>query len=99
MSRQKSLLPPAMQIAVLLFLVGLLAEGFTYTWVRSECHMATRAIASEKILDQKLIKTRKRLNVELAHLKSPRNIAERAKAELGLRRPSPEQILRVNTEQ
>lgn len=94
MSRKKTLLPPAMQIAVLLFLVGLLAEGFTYTWVRSRCHLATRAIASEKILDQKLIKTRKRLNVELAHLKSPRNIAERA-SKLGLRRPSPEQILRV----
>jgi len=99
MSRKKSLLPPAMQIAVLLFLVGLLVEGFTYTWVRSRCHIATRAIASEKLLDQKLIKTRKRLNVELAHLKSPRSIAERAKTELGLRRPSPEQILRVKTKQ
>lgn len=88
-----------MQIAVLLFMIGFLIEGFTYTWVRSRCHLATRAIASEKLLDQKLMKRRKRLNVELAHLKSPRTIAERAMAELGLRRPIPEQILRIRTKQ
>lgn len=95
MSNKKRILPPAIQIAVLLFLAGLLAEGFTYTWVRSRCHLTTRAIASETLLNQRLIKTRKRLRVELAHLKSPRLISNRARAELGLRRPAPDQILRV----
>ena len=97
MNPKKKFLTPAMQVAVLLFFVGLLTEGFTYTWVRSRGHLTIQAIASEKILNQRLIKKRKRLNVERAHLKSPRNIAKRAKAELGLRRPSPEQILRIKT--
>jgi len=99
MSRKKFLISPAMQLAVLLFLAVLLAEGFTYTWVRSRCHLTNRSIASETILNQKLVKTRKRLKVELAHLKSPRQITGRARKELGLKRPTQDQILRLKSPQ
>lgn len=98
MSQHKSMMTPVMQLAFLLFLAGLLAEGFTYTWIRSRCHLTSQAMASETLQNQALLKTQKRLNVELAHLKSPRQISERARAELGLGRPSLEQILRVKAE-
>jgi len=88
-----------MQLGLLLSLAVLLAEGFTYTWVRSRCHLATRAIASEMLLNQKLVKTQKRFTVELAHLKSPRQIADRARKELGLKRPTQDQILRIKSPQ
>lgn len=95
MSKKKGLLTQTMQVAILLFFMGLLMEGFTYTWVRSIGHLTTQAIASEKLLNQKRTKTRKRLTVERAHLTSPKIIAERAKRELDLKRPTPDQILRV----
>jgi len=99
MSRKTPFFSPAVQLAGLLFLAVLLAEGFTYTWVRSRCHLTNRAIASELLLNQKLVKTRKRLKVELAHLKSPRQITHRAKTELGLKRPTQDQILRLKSPQ
>ncbi len=98
MNKKKGLLTQAMQAAILFFFMGLLVEGFSYTWVRSRGHLTIQAIASEKILHQKRTKIRKRLTVERAHLTSPRIIAERAKQELGLKRPTPDQILRVRNQ-
>ncbi|WP_300667924.1 hypothetical protein [Desulfoluna sp.] len=99
MSRQNKRQRPALQAAILIFLIGLLTEGFTYTWVRSRCHLTTRAIASETLLNLRLVKSQKRLKVEMAHLKSPRQLADRARKELNLSRPSPDQILRVKSKQ
>ena len=70
-------------------------EAFGYVWVRSQCHLTIKALAAQKLRHRDLAQINKQLKVELALLTSPRKLEKRAREELNLQRPTPEQTLHI----
>ncbi len=69
-----------------------IAELFAYTWCRVQSIRVGYAIAAENSRYQHQSMIRKKLTVELAHMKSPKRI-EILGRQLGLAAPSPRQIM------
>ncbi len=76
-------------LAVMLVFI---AELFAYTWCRVQSIRVGYAIAAENSRYQHQSMIRKKLTVELAHMKSPKRI-EILGRQLGLAAPSPRQIM------
>ena len=76
-------------LAVMLVFI---AELFAYTWCRVQSIRVGYAIAAENRRYQHQAVIRKKLTVELAHMKSPKRI-EMLGRQLGLSVPSPGQIV------
>ena len=89
-------LPRITRWSIGITVVILFCEAFGYVAIRTRCHLTTKTLASEKLAHRRLTEVAKQLNVELALLKSPREITRRARNELGLRRPTPQQTLHIN---
>ena len=70
-----------------------IAELLIYTWSRVQCVNAGYEISNENNKNRKLITLQNNLKVELARLKSPERLAKIAKNQLGLKTPTPEQII------
>lgn len=70
-----------------------IAELLIYTWSRVQCIKAGYAISNENNKNRNLINLQNNLKVELARLKSPERLAKIAKNQLGLKTPTPEQII------
>jgi cell division protein FtsL len=77
-------------IALLLIFMG---SGITYVWSTFEKTQIGYELSRLKKEEMKLRETHRRLELELAYLKSPENLTEQATRKLGLRWPSPEQII------
>ncbi len=69
-----------------------IAELFAYTWCRVQSIRVGYAIAAENQRYQHQSMIRKKLTVELAHMRSPKRI-EVLGRQLGLVTPSPRQIV------
>lgn len=79
-----------------ILLLGVLtAELFVFTWSRIQCLDAGYAITRNTSEYNHQIALRKKLRIELAHLKSPDRIATIAKDKMGLMTPQPNQILTI----
>ncbi len=72
-----------------------IAELLIYTWSRVQCIKAGYEISDENNKNRNLINLQNNLKVELARLKSPERLAKIAKNKLGLKTPTPEQIIIV----
>jgi cell division protein FtsL len=77
----------------LFVLLVFLSELFVFTWSRVECVRTGRLIASEAEEYKGQLALQKKLEIELAHLKSPERLTTIAKRELGLSVPEPGQII------
>jgi len=70
-----------------------IAELLIYTWSRVQCIKSGYEISNENKKNRNLINLQNNLKVELARLKSPERLAKIAKNQLGLKTPTPEQII------
>jgi len=70
-----------------------IAELLIYTWSRVQCIKAGYEISNENNKNRNLINLQNNLKVELASLKSPERLAKIAKNQLGLKTPTPEQMI------
>ena len=70
-----------------------IAELLIYTWCRVECVGIGYEISKAAHHFQEHIKLQNNLKVELASLKSPDRIAKIAKNRLGLKTPTPAQVI------
>ncbi len=77
-------------IIVTLFLF--MGSGIGHVWSSFEMTQIGYDISELKNKEMSLMEANRKLRLELAHLKSPRNLAALAK-KLGLSQPSPEQII------
>lgn len=70
-----------------------IAELLIYTWSRVQSVKVGYEISNENNKNRNLINLQNNLKVELARLKSPERLAKIAKNQLGLKTPTPEQII------
>ncbi|MCJ7616153.1 MAG: cell division protein FtsL [Desulfobacterales bacterium] len=70
-----------------------IAELLIYTWSRVQCVKVGYEISNENNKNRKLINLQNNLKVELARLKSPERFADIARNQLGLKTPTPEQMV------
>lgn len=70
-----------------------IAELLMYTWSRVQCIKSGYEISNENNKNRNLNNLKNNLKVELARLKSPERLAKIAKNQLGLKTPTPEQII------
>ncbi|RLC26489.1 MAG: hypothetical protein DRH21_02015 [Deltaproteobacteria bacterium] len=70
-----------------------IAELLIYTWSRVQCIKSGYEISNENNKNRNLINLQNNLKVELARLKSPERLAKIAKNRLGLKTPTPEQMI------
>ncbi|MEA1899558.1 MAG: cell division protein FtsL [Thermodesulfobacteriota bacterium] len=70
-----------------------IAELLIYTWSRVQCIKSGYEISNENKKNRNLINLQNNLKVELARLKSPERLAKIAKNQLGLKTPTPKQII------
>ncbi len=70
-----------------------IAELLIYTWSRVQCVKMGYEISNENNKNRNLINLQNNLKVELARLKSPERLADIAKNQLGLKIPTPEQVI------
>jgi cell division protein FtsL len=84
----------AKQILVAVFLLILLmGSGIGYVWSNFEGTQIGYDLTELKKEELRLLEINRKLRVELAYLKSLENIEKIAVEQLGLRHPSPEQII------
>jgi cell division protein FtsL len=70
-----------------------IAELLIYTWSRVQCVKVGYEISNENNKNRNLINLQNNLKVELARLKSPERLADIATNQLGLKTPTPEQMV------
>ena len=77
----------------IIFMAMFIAELLIYTWCRVRCVGVGYEISKAAHHLQEHIKLQNNLKVELASLKSPDRIAKIAKNQLGLKTPTPAQVI------
>ncbi len=70
-----------------------IAELLIYTWSRVQCVNSGYEISNVNKKNRNLINLQNNLKVELARLKSPERLAKIAKNRLGLKTPTPKQMI------
>ncbi len=82
-------------VVAVLFLLILLGAAFANVWLSQNCRLVMHSISElERQIDREK-ETARRLEIELASLKSPKRLESISVAELGLRTPTPNQIVDV----
>ena len=83
------------RIVVIWFIIMavFIAELLVCTWSRVQCRKFGYEISNENNKNRKIITLQNNLKVELASLKSPERLAKIAKNQLGLKTPTPAQII------
>ena len=92
---QQPLLTFRVILTVTLLVVVLLAELFFDTWCAVQCRRTGYQIVRAETRQEELMETRRQLEIEQVHLKSPQVLGARARSELGLITPKPDQIVLV----
>jgi cell division protein FtsL len=77
----------------IIFMAMFISELLIYTWCRVQCVGVGYEISKAAHHLQEHIKLQNNLKVELASLKSPDRIAKIAKNKLGLKTPTPAQVI------
>lgn len=78
---------------IVVLLLAFMGSGITYVWSTFEKTQIGYALSKLQKEEMKLKETNRRLRLELAYLKSPENLEREAVNKLGLRTPTPEQIV------
>ena len=80
--------------ALALVLMGIfLCELLAYTWCRVQCTSVGYEISQAVGEQEQLAVVQKKLQVEMARLKSPERLANIAKTYMNLKMPSPRQVV------
>jgi cell division protein FtsL len=82
-----------MVIIWLIVMAVFITELLIYTWSRVQCVKVGYEISNENNKNRNLINLQNNLKVELARLKSPERLADIARNQLGLKTPTPEQMV------
>ena len=90
---QKNTLGTRIVIIWFIVMAVFIAELLIYTWSRVQCIKVGYEISNENNKNQRVINLQNKLKVELARLKSPERLAKIAKNQLGLKTPTPEQMI------
>ena len=91
--KQKPFLSARQVIFIIALLLVFMGSGITYVWSTFEKTQIGYDLSKLKQKEMELKETHRRLQLELAYLKSPENLARQAVEKLGLRPPTPEQIV------
>jgi len=91
--KHKSFLSPRQVFLIIALLLVFMGSGITYVWSTFEKTQIGYDLSRLKKEEMKLRETHRRLQLELAYLKSPENLEREAVKKLGLRPPTPEQII------
>ncbi len=86
--------PRILGLLILCLVIGM-GELLFFTWVRVQFVRVKYEISNETSKTQKMLTIQKNLKIELAHLKSPKRIAEIARTKLGLVMPDSEQMVKI----
>ncbi len=90
---RKDIRKPKTTMIWIIFMAMFIAELLIYTWCRVQCVGIGYEISKAAHHLQEHIKLQNNLKVELASLKSPDRIAKIAKNQLGLKTPTPAQVI------
>jgi cell division protein FtsL len=90
---RKNIRKPKTTMIWIIFMAMFIAELLIYTWFRVQCVGIGYETSKAAHLLQEHIKLQNNLKVELASLKSPDRIAKIAKNQLGLKTPTPAQVI------
>jgi hypothetical protein len=77
----------------LIIMTLFIGELFLYTWLRVQCTAIGYSLSRETGRHQKLLALQQSLQVERDSKKSPEIIAQKARQQLGLVTPNPEQTV------
>lgn len=92
-ARKRHFLTARQFFFIITLLLVFMGSGITYVWSTFEKTQIGYDLSRLKKEEMKLRETHRRLELELAYLKSPENLTRQARKKLGLRPPSPEQII------
>ena len=93
-ARRERSFPTGRQLFLIIALLFVfMGSGITYVWSTFEKTQIGYDLSRLKKEEMKLRETHRRLELELAYLKSPENLTRQATKKLGLRSPGPEQII------
>ncbi len=90
---EKNVRSTKMVIIWFIVMAVFITELLIYTWSRVQCVKVGYEISNENNKNRNLINLQNNLKVELARLKSPERLADIAKNQLGLKIPTPEQMI------
>ena len=76
-------------------MVIFITELLVYTWSRVQCIKVGYEISHEGNKNRNFINLQNNLKIEIASLKSPERLANIAKNKLGLKSPTPDQVIIV----
>jgi len=78
---------------IILMLFFFMGSGISYVWSNFEKTQIGYDLSQLKKEEMRLQEINRKLRLELALLKSPQNLESKAVKDLGLRQPTPEQIV------
>jgi cell division protein FtsL len=90
---RRSLVSGKQLLLIILLLVVFMGSGIGYVWSNFERTQIGYDLSELKKEEMKLREINRKLRLELALLKSPQNLEPQAIHKLGLRQPTPEQII------
>ncbi|MDQ1335342.1 MAG: hypothetical protein QG552_2292 [Thermodesulfobacteriota bacterium] len=82
-------------VLIILMLFFFMGTGIGYVWSNFERTQIGYDVSQLKKEEMRLKEINRKLRLELALLRSPQNLESKAVKELGLRQPTPEQIVMV----
>ena len=80
-------------LVIILMLLFFMGTGISYVWSNFEKTQIGYDLSQLKKEEMRLKEINQKLRLELALLKSPQNLESKAFKDLGLRQPTPEQIV------
>ena len=80
-------------LLIILMLFFFMGSGISYVWSNFEKTQIGYDLSQLKKEEMRLQEINRKLRLELALLKSPQNLGSKAVKDLGLRQPTPEQIV------
>jgi cell division protein FtsL len=91
--RQKLHMTPRQVFMIILFLFVFMGSSIGYVWSNFERTQIGYDLSQLKQEEMRLTETNRKLRLELATLKSAKNLEALATQKIGLKLPSPEQIV------
>jgi len=92
-SHSRHLLSRRQKGCVIALLVLFMLSSIGYVWSTFENTQVGYELSELKTMELRLLEANRKLRAELAFLKSPANLEELATQKLGLKQPSPQQIV------
>jgi cell division protein FtsL len=93
LKKQRRLVTRRQVVVIILMLFFFMGTGISYVWSNFERTQIGYDVTQLKKEEMRLREINRKLRLELALLRSPQHLESRAVNELGLKQPTPEQIV------